>query len=114
MPHLDMPMTAALLAPYARRFLSPLIDEHTDDMLTMEQLLPSSSICNLGVKLGIHMTTVKQDCLAHVGNECLAHFVDGLDVELEALVPLGLGAVEDGALVHESSAVEQHVDILQT
>ena len=42
--HLDMPMTAALLAPYAKRFLSPLIDDATEDMFTMEQGRPSSNI----------------------------------------------------------------------
>ena len=52
------------------------------------------------------------DC-THVGDECLAHLVDGLDVELEALVPLGLGAVEDRALVHVAGAVEQHVYVLK-
>ena len=49
----------------------------------------------------------------HVGDECLAHLVDGLDVELEAAVPLRLGAVEDRALVHVAGAVEQHVHVLK-
>lgn len=42
--YLDMPMTAALLAPYAKRFLSPLIDDATEDMFTMEHGLPRSNI----------------------------------------------------------------------
>ena len=49
----------------------------------------------------------------YVGDEGLAHLVDCLDVELEAAVPLRLGAVEDRALVHEAGAVEEHVHILK-
>src|SRR5262249_13821246 len=46
----------------------------------------------------------------HAGQERLDGAVDRLDVEIEGEVPVLLGAVEHGAVVHEAGGIEQDID----
>ena len=47
---------------------------------------------------------------SHRGDERAACAIHRLHVEIEGKIPVGFGAIEDGALVNEAGAVEEDVD----